>query len=474
MSFDPNNWEAFTALGRTMVDDISAHLSSISLRPAWRPVPPDVRDAFTQPLPLLPEGLPAAYADFQRLVLPYTNGNIHPRFWAWVQGSGDPHSMLADMLASGLNPMLAGFHQSPALVEQQVIAWLAELMGFPNDSSGLLVSSGSMANLLGLAVARHARAPFDLRELGLSAQSPLTVYCSAETHGWARKAVELLGLGNRHLRRIPVDARLQIDIPELRAELRADRASGFVPIALIANAGTVNTGAIDPLSELADLCAAEDLWLHIDGAFGALARWSPQLAPLLRGLERADSLAFDLHKWGSLSFDCACLLTRHPDIHRAAFDVTPPYMTPTDRGVLSGGVPFSNLGIDLTRGFKALKVWLCFKTHGLRAYAASIEDNVRQAQRFASLLEASPLFELLAPAPLNVVCFRYAPPGAQDLDALNEELLLRLQESGRAVISSTRIHNRFALRLAHVNHRSTDADFDELFQALIEIGAQLS
>lgn len=472
-SLDPEDWAEFSALGRRMVDDMAAHLEGIASQPAWRPVPVEVREELRQEVPRRAQGLEAAYEEFRRLILPYTNGNTHPRFWAWVQGAGDAHGMLAAMLAAGMNPMTAGFQQSSTLVEQQVVSWLAELMGFPAESSGVLCSSGTMANLLGVTVARHAGAGFDVRELGLSGQPPLVLYGSAETHGWLRRAAEVLGIGNRQLRRVPVDAAFRMDVSALRASIAADRAAGLRPFCVVGTAGTVNTGAMDPLEELAEVCAGEGLWFHVDGAFGALARWSSKLAGLVRGMERADSLAFDLHKWGSLPFTCACLLTRHAEMHKAAFALERPYMSPAARGVLAGGVPFADLGIDLTRGFEALKAWLCFKTHGLDAYAAGIEENVRQAQRLAALVEASPELELMAPVPLNVVCFRYAPEGREELDGLNRELLLRLEESGRAVISSTVIGGRFALRAAHVNHRSTDEDFDELLRAVLEIGKEV-
>lgn len=474
MTLDPQDWAEFAALGRRMVDEMSAHLAGIGSQPVWRPVPEEVKDALQRPAPRAPRAFAEVYEEFRRLILPYTNGNTHPRFWAWVQGAGDAHGMLAAMLAAGMNPMTAGFAQSSTLVERQVIGWLAGLMGFPAEASGVLASSGTMANVLGVAVGRQARAGFDVRELGLSGQPELVLYASEETHGWVRRAAELLGLGNRGLRKIDVDEAFRLDVRALRAAIEADRAAGRRPFCVVGTAGTVNTGAIDPLEEVAALCEGEGLWFHVDGAFGALARWSEKLAPLVRGLERADSLAFDLHKWGSLPFTCACLLTRHPDEHRAAFALDRPYMAPAERGVLAGGVPFADLGIDLTRGFEALKAWMCFQTHGLDAYAAGIEENVRQARRLAALVEAALELELLAPVALNVVCFRYAPQGAGDLDALNRELLLRLEESGRALISSTRIGGRFALRAANVNHRSTDADFDELLRAVLAIGEELT
>ena len=238
----------------------------------------------------------------------------------------------------------------------------------------------------------------------------------------------------------------------------------------------MNTGAIDPLEEIADLCAAGSLWLHVDGAFGALAHLSESLRPRLQGLTRADSLAFDLHKWFSAPIDCACLLTRHAAQHRATFASTPSYMAPTERGILAGGVPFADLGIDLTRDFKALKVWLSLKAYGVLHHAAIIEQNVNDAKWFGAAVDADPDFELLAPVVLNVVCFRYAPARieAGRLDAVNEELLLRLQESGAAVLSSTILRGQFALRMANVNHRSEPGDFELLLVTLRQIGSVLS
>ncbi len=460
-SLDPRDWQAFRALGHRLLDEMVDHLENVRERAAWRPLPGDTRAALREPLPVEPQGEQRACEAFLEHVLPYPNGNTHPRFWGWVQGSGTPLGMLADMMVSGMNPMLAGFQQAPALVEKQVLAWLAELMEFPDDASGVLCSSGTMANFLGLAVAMQPR------------NASARVYCSEETHGWIHKAAALLRL---NLRRIPVDAAFRMSVPALCEGIAEDRAAGLEPACVVANAGTVNTGAIDPLSEIADLCAAESLWLHVDGAFGALAHLSPPLRPLLHGMPRADSLAFDLHKWFSAPIDCACLLTRHAARHHATFASTPSYMAPTDRGILAGGVPFADLGIDLTRDFKALKVWLSLKAYGVPHHAAVIEQNVNDAQCFAASIDAHADFELLAPAALNIVCFRYAPArlAQKRLDDVNEELLLRLQESGVAVLSSTILHGQFSLRLANVNHRSRPEDFELLLTALLQIGAVLS
>jgi len=460
-SLDPTDWPAFRALGHRMLDEMMDNIEGVRERPAWRPLPVETRGALREPLPMEAQGEGPACQEFLEHVLPYPQGSSHPRFWGWVQGSGTPLGMLADMMASGMNPMLAGFQQAPALVEKQVLAWLAELMAFPDDASGVLCSSGTMANFLGIAVAMQPRA--------VSAR----VYCSDETHGWMHKAASLLRL---NVRRVSTDGAFRMSVPALRGAIDEDRAAGLEPACVVATAGTVNTGAIDPLDEIASLCAAESLWLHVDGAFGALAHISPELRPLLHGLPRADSLAFDLHKWFSAPIDCACLLTRHAEQHRATFASTPSYMKPTDRGILAGGVPFADLGIDLTRDFKALKVWLSLKAYGVGHHAAVIEQNVNDAQRFAAVVHAHADFELLAPVSLNIVCFRYAPArlAAARLDAVNDELLLRLQESGIAVLSSTILRGQFALRLANVNHRSLPEDFELLLASLLQIGALLS
>jgi aromatic-L-amino-acid/L-tryptophan decarboxylase len=480
----PSGWSDFRDLAHRMVDDMLDHLSSLDRQPAWKPLPGSVRAAFGDALPITGEGPEAAYRDFLDLVLPYPNGNLHPRYWGWVQGNGTPLGMMADMLASGMNPHLAGFNQAPALVEHQVLAWLVELMGFPHGASGVLVTGGSMANVLGVTVARFAALKtigYDLREWGVQPRpdgaSPPRMVCygSTETHGWARKAVELLGLGNAAFRRIAVDRDYRLDLKVLRRAVAEDRAAGVLPVCVIATAATVNTGAIDDLTAIADFCQAEKIWFHVDGAFGALLCFSESLRHRVAGIERADSLAFDLHKWGYLPFECACVLVRDPEIHRATFAAPASYLSETARGVIAGGLPFADRGVDLTRGFKALKVWLSFKAHGIGAFGRIIEQNVRQAQHLGELVEAQPDLELLAPVSLNVVCLRYAPRGTPEttLNALNQEILVRLQETGVAVPSGTMLDGRYAIRCANVNHRSRRKDFDTMVDAILAIGPQV-
>ena len=454
------------------------YLERVRERPVWRSVPAESRAALDQPLPRGPADPAAVYQQFREHILPYPNGNIHPRFWGWVMGTGTPLAMLADMLASGMNAHLAGYDQSPALVERQVIRWMAELLGFPSGASGLLVSGGTVANLVGLAVARNTTAGFDVRAEGLQQPgTPLLVfYGSSETHSWAKKASELMGMGDRAFRRIPVNGDYQMDVAMLRGAIAADRAAGYRPFCVIGNAGTVNTGATDDLRALAAICREQSLWFHVDGAFGAFAALAPSLRDIVAGLEEADSVAVDLHKWGYLPFEVGLALVRHPDAHRATFATASSYLDATPRGVVAGGFPFADLGVQLSRGFRALKVWMSLKTHGADAWGRLVEQNVAQARHLRERIGSEPRLELLAPVPLNIVCFRFLAPGLDGsaLDSVNQEILIRVQERGIAVPSSTVLAGRFALRVAITNHRSRREDFDLFVDAVLAAGAELT
>lgn len=462
-----------------MVDDMLDHLASLREQPVWQPIPAQVRGTFTEPVPVEGIGDAAVYERFLLNVLPYSNGNRHPRFWGWVQGQGTPLGMMADMLASGMNANIAGFDQAGALMEEQVHAWLAELFGMPPTTSGVLVSSGTMGNVLGLVVARYAKAMqagVDFRRQGASAAPRMLFYGSVETHGWARKAANVLGMGTDSYRTVGVDSEHRMKLDELAQAVREDRAAGNLPFCVIGTAGTVNVGSTDDLTGLAEFCRRENLWFHVDGAFGAFARLSPKLKHLVEGMEHADSLACDLHKWMSVNYDSAALLVRDREIHRAAFASSEAYLAAAARGVIAGGLRFAERGIDLSRSFKALKAWMMIKSCGIEAFARIVEKNVQQSRYLAQRIGAHGELELLAPVPLNLVCFRYTVQGFGEpqLNALNQELLLRLHESGLAVPSGTLIGERYAIRVANCNHRTRREDIDLLVELVLRIGRAIA
>ena len=475
-TLDPDDLDELRALGHRMLDDMFDRVTHLRERSVWQPVPESTRQALQTPVPMGGEPVDAVYAQFLESIAPYSLGNDHPRFWGWVMGNGTPLGMLAEMLAAGMNPNVGGGEHAANYVEAQVIDWCKELMGFPREASGLLLSGGSMANLLALAVAR-SRVPFDVRNEGLQAVTmPVTLYGSSEMHSSIQRAVEVLGFGSRNLRVVPVGDDDMIDMVALRAAIDQDLENGLHPLCLIANAGTTNTGAIDPLHEMADLAAAHGMWLHVDGAFGALAVLSPELKPLVAGIERADSIAFDLHKWGYQPFEVGCTLVRDARTHLATFSLTPEYLKHGERGTAGGSLWFSDYGVELSRGFRALKVWMAFKVHGADKLGRLARQNVAQARYLAELVDRSPFLELLAPVALNVVCFRFIAPNLDEgqMDALNAEVVIRIQEAGIAVPSGTRVRGRYAIRCAITNHRSRWEDFDLLVQAVQRIGQELA
>ncbi|HWK44241.1 MAG TPA: pyridoxal-dependent decarboxylase [Stellaceae bacterium] len=473
-SLDPEDWSELRALGHRMLDDMVDHLEGVRDRPVWRKLPAELAEALKTPLPRAPQGLDAAYRDFQRLVLPYGTGNVHPRFMGWVHGGGTAVGMLAEMLAAGLNANLGGRDHAPIEVERQVVRWSAEMLGLPETTSGLLVTGTSIANLIGLLVARRASLGDAVRKRGL-AGAPLTAYTSAAAHGCIPRAMDMSGLGTEALRLVPCGADHRMDVAALAAAIARDRAAGAIPFLVIGTAGTVDTGAIDDLAAIARLCRDQGLWFHVDGAFGALAALAPGLKPLLAGIEDADSVAFDFHKWAQAPYDAGIILVRDQAAQMAAFAAPAAYLRREARG-LAGGHPWPcDLGPDLSRGFRALKVWLTLKTYGADRLGEAIQQTCDLAQSLAARVDAAPELERLAPVPLNIVCFRYRGPAGgslpNDLDRLNVEIVADLQESGVAAPSTTMIGGQLAIRAALVNHRTGASDIEALVEGVLARGA---
>jgi glutamate/tyrosine decarboxylase-like PLP-dependent enzyme len=476
-SLDPPDWNAFRALAHRAVDDAIDDLATVRGRPVWQPLPDEVVARFRAPLPMSPQDPAAVYQEFRESVAPFGMGNTHPRFWAWYMGAGTAFGALGDFLAAMLNPNMGGGNHIGNHVEAQVVDWCKEIVGLPPSAGGLLVSGASMANFVGLAVARNASAGIDLRTEGVQGLAARTTwYASTEVHSCIQKAIELLGLGSRALRKVPVDSSFRIDLGMLEAMIAADRAAGLNPCCVIGTAATINTGSVDDLDALADLCAREKLWFHVDGAIGAVLALSNSHRGLVAGIERADSIALDLHKWLQVPFEAGCALVRDRQLHRGTFALTPEYLEKTERGLASGPLWFSEYGLQLSRGFRALKVWMSFKEHGLARYGELIERNVSQAKLLARLVEQSPDLELMAPTVINIVCFRYNPGGldAPRLNALNEELLIRLHESGIAAPSYTTLGGNYCLRAAIANHRTRDEDLPLVVEAVRRLGRELA
>jgi aromatic-L-amino-acid decarboxylase len=482
-ALDPGDWNGFRQQSHRMLDDMLRHMETLRTRPVWQIIPDEVRAKFCQSMPQGPMELFEVHEEFMTSIVPYTSHNAHPGFLGWVQGGGTPVGMLAEMLAAGLNANLGGRDQVPLDVEHQVTEWMRTLFGFPTGSSGLFVTGTSMANFIAIVVARKNSLGSQVRQEGVQQQSErLTAYASTAVHGSIGRALDFAGLGSDSLRLVPVDRRQRMDLQALAERVAADRISGFTPFLVVGTAGTVDTGSIDDLAGIADFCAEENLWFHVDGAYGALAMLAPDLAPRLIGIEKADSLAFDFHKWAQVPYDAGFILIRDGVLQQQAFSSSGAYLGREERGMSAGSPWPCDFGPDLSRGFRALKTWMTLKVYGAEAIGKVISHSCELANYLKMRIASTPELELVAAAELNVVCFRYKLIGStssgaiedQVWDRLNSQIVIALQESGAVAPSTTRIGGRVAIRAAIVNHRTRGAEIDTLVEAVLVQGRMLS
>ena len=471
----------FRALGHQLVDQVAGLLESLPRGPVRRDESPSsMRDALGLTGPLPESGMdPAALLEQStRLLFEHSLFNAHPRFFGYITASPAPIGILGDLLAAALNPNCGAWALSPAAteVEAQTVRWIAELIGFPNDAGGILVSGGNMANIVCLAAARVAKADWDIRKDGVSATGArrLRVYVSAEAHTWIQKATDLTGLGTESIRWIPTDANLRMDVTALRRQIELDRAAGEIPCLVAGTAGSVSTGAIDPLREIAGACKEYGVWFHVDGAYGGFAAALPDASDDLKALSLADSVAVDPHKWLYAPLEAGCALVRDAAALRAAFAYHPPYYHFDEQAT-----NFVDCGPQNSRGFRALKVWLAMRHIGAAGYRQMIADDIRLSQAMAQAVAQHAELEL-ATQDLSITTFRCVPldlrtqVGTADaerhLDALNRALLDRLQRGGEVFLSNAVIGGRYLLRACIVNFHTDRSDVEAVPAIVARLG----
>jgi aromatic-L-amino-acid decarboxylase len=473
------DWDASRAreLTGAMLDLWCELLDRMGELPVSRPLDEaGVARAAALPVPEQPLSVPELANLLRPLVLEHSTLCGHPGFMAYVSGSGTVPGAAADLLAAAFNPNVGGWTLSPAATELELhlMRWLAGQFGLPAGAGGLMTSGGAASNLTALKAARDARTDGDVRQDGVGGLR-LVLYASAEAHATIAEAADMLGLGERAVRSIAVDDGYRMSIGDLRRAVADDLAAGMHPFAVVATAGTTATGAIDPLPAVADLCAEHDLWLHVDAAYGGAAALAPELRPLLRGIERADSIAFDPHKWLYTPQSSACLLVRDPRSLLRSYSIDAAYVR--DDASLSGrGTNIGELGPQWSRAFMALKVWLSLAAHGTEAYGRRIAHDVELARYLDRRVREHPDLEPMCPVTLSIACFRYAPAAGLDaaaLDMLNERLMVAIRRDGRAFPSNAELGGRYCLRACLVNHRTEAADVDALVDATLELGAGL-
>lgn len=432
--------------------------------------PRQVRALLEEPLPAGPSDMEQVLEDVRRQVLPSVTHSAGPRYFGYITGGGNQAAVLAELINASLNQNNLKWHASPVSTELErlVMRWVARFIGYTTDSAGVLLSGGSVANYHALAVARTVKARIDIAEEGVYESAPMTVYVSAEAHSSFDKAMDMLGLGRRWLRKIPVNRDLQIDPQALEQQVRRDKEQGRLPICAVGVAGTTNTGAVDDLEAVAGVCDRHDLWYHVDAAYGGPAARLPEKKALFRGMGRADSVVVNPHKWMYVPFEAGGLLVKNPEHLRRTFSTIPDYLK-SDRSEKEGErTDLMEYNLPLTKEFRALKVWMTLKTYGADRICQSIQDDIDKAAYLARRVEEAPDLELMAPAPLSIVCFRCKPGGrtSAELNRLNDELISRIEQDGRIFLTGTKIGGATALRVCFINHRTRRSDIDYMLDVI--------
>lgn len=466
-TLDPKDWAAFHADAHRMLDLALEKMMTAREGRVWTPFPDPLKSRHSKDLSGAGFGPEKTQSQIEAL-LPYGVGNTHPRFFGWVHGSGTPSNLIADIAASAMNANCGGRDHAAIYVERQVVAWCRDMFDFPETSSGLVVSGTSMATLIAVKAARDKVQAFSARQTGMSG-TKLVGYTSSEAHSCIARTFDILGLGTDALRKVAVNDAFQMDTDALQTAIQADMDAGFQPFLIAATVGTVNVGSIDPLLEISKIATKHDLWMHIDGAFGACAILADGQKAKLDGIEAADSIAFDFHKWLHVNYDAGLALMRSEETHRRAFAANPDYLKRADEGLAAGDPWPVDYGPELSRSFRALKVWAQLAEHGPDKLGRLIDQNCDQAQYLAELVDAHPKLKRVAPVDLNICCFVYNGD-----EALNEKIVIRLQTDGIAAPSTTRINGQLAIRVNITNHRTQYSDLDLLVAEIIRIGDELS
>jgi glutamate/tyrosine decarboxylase-like PLP-dependent enzyme len=469
---EPWTAEQIRVIGREVIELVADQLAGPPDRPVYRPVPADLASTLASgSLPDEGVGPAQLLETFRDEIAPYPLGNNHGRFWAWVCSPANVMAVFGDALASAMNPHCDVANHASVHLERQVLDWFRDMVGFPAGSGGVLVSGGSMANLTGLATARHARSGWDDRENGLAGGPRLRVYVSDQGHSCIRKAIELLGIGSANLRIVPTDDRFRMRIPVLESMIAEDRKAGYRPLAVVGSAGSTNTGSIDPLDRIAAVCRREGLWFHVDGAYGAPAIMTHHYRDALAGLALADSVAVDPHKWLQIPVEAGVVLVRDQSLLRDTFSLVPAYLR-TDGGEdgVEGPVSFAELGFQQTRGFRALKIWFGLRNLGKRRIEGLIDQNCRLAERLHADVVRAVDLEALAPQSLSVVCFRAVPKSLRGddlaLDAFNRSIVERIQLGGSFFVAKTVVRGRTGIRVCIVNGGARPSDVAALLRVV--------